>query len=358
MSNVVWWILTVLGILFFPGIGFCIFLAFFDEWIDRKFYAALQDRIGPLHTGFKGILQPFADFVKLLAKEDVEPAEADKWGMRLTAIAALVIPLISMLFIPIIDLTGLLSFEGDLLFIAFMSTLLAIIVFLAGWFTANRFAMPGSMRAATQLLSYEIPLLLAMFGVGLRTGSLRISEIVAWQLESHRPVIFSIPMLVLFAIFVLSLQAELERPPFDIPVAETEIVGGWEVEYSGKKLGFFRLSNDLQMVVGAGICTALFLGGPIGVEMWIPSFANVLDSAELYHVWPILYYTFNFTVKSTIIVLMLATIKALMARLRIEQFVQFSWKWLIPTGLIVIIIMFFWVPFADEKIWTPFENLF
>ncbi|MEA2070777.1 MAG: complex I subunit 1 family protein [Asgard group archaeon] len=357
MSNIVWWITTVLGILFFPGIGFCISLALFDEWLDRKFYAALQDRIGPLHTGFKGIMQPLADFLKLMAKEDVEPTVADKWGMRLTAISALIIPLVSMLFMPIIDTTGLISFEGDLLLLAFLGTLLAIIIYLAGWFSANRLAMPGMMRAITQLLSYEIPLMISLFAVALRTQSLSIAGIVDWQLTHHRPTIFSLPIFLMFGIFLISTQAELERSPFDIPTAETEIVGGWEVEYSGKKLAFFRLGSDLQMIYGASIGTALYLGGPTGVEMWIPAFANTLATTPGYHVWPILYYTAMFMLKTSLIVLVFATIRALMARLRIEQFLEFSWKWLIPIGLGLIIVIFFWVPWMDDILWDRFENL-
>jgi NADH-quinone oxidoreductase subunit H len=358
MSEALWWILTILGIVFFPGIGFCISIALFDEWLDRKFYAALQDRIGPLHTGYKGILQPLADFLKLLSNEDIEPAQAEKWGMRITSIIALIVPLVALLFIPIIDLTGLLSFEADLLFLGFLSTVLAIIIYLAGWFSANRLAMPGTMRAATQLLSYEIPLLISMFVVAFRTESLTIAGIVNWQLEHHRPTIFSLPMVLFFAIFLISLQAELERTPFDIPTAETEIVGGWEVEYSGKKLAFFRLSSDLQMVYGAGIGATLFLGGPIGIEMWIPAFADVLASTPAYHVWPVLYYTTMFMIKTTLIVLMLSTLKALMARLRIEQFLKFSWNWVIPTSLVLVIVTVFWVPWLDGTLWAGYEDLF
>ncbi|HUT80216.1 MAG TPA: complex I subunit 1 family protein [Candidatus Bathyarchaeia archaeon] len=362
MALAVWaeWILLIVGILFFPGIGFCISIALFDEWIDRKFYAALQDRIGPLHTGFKGIMQPLADFLKLMAKEDVEPTAADKWGMRFMAITGLTIPLLALLFVPIIGISGLISFEGDILLLSFLTTLIALVIFLAGWFTANRLAMPGTMRAASQLLSYEIPILLAMFSVALRTGELSIAGIVNWQLNAHRPTIFSLPMFLIFLIFILATQAELERSPFDIPTAETEIVGGWEVEYSGKKLAFFRLSTDLQMIYGAGIATALFLGGPVGIEMWIPSFATWLSNPSQL-MWistiRIAYSTLMFAIKTTVIILILATFRALMARLRIEQFLEFSWKWLIPVSLGLVIVSVFWVPWLDRTLWRLYEDL-
>jgi len=355
------WLLFILGILFFPGIGFCISVALFDEWIDRKFYAALQDRIGPMHTGYKGIMQPLADFLKLLAKEDVEPEAADKWGMRFVAILALAIPLLALLFIPIINTSGILSFEGDLLLVSFLTTVIALVIYLAGWFSANRLAMPGTMRAAAQLLSYEIPILLAMFSVALRTGELSIAGIVNWQLAHFRPTIFSLPMFIFFLIFMLSLQAELERAPFDIPTAETEIVGGWEVEYSGKKLGFFRLGADLQMIFGAGLATALFLGGPTGIEMWIPSMANWLaNPSQLLYISAIriAYYALMFAIKTTLLVLVMSTFRALMARLRIEQLLEFSWKWVIPISLGLVIMTIFWVPWLDGTLWANFEGLF
>ncbi len=360
------WLLLILGIIFFPGIFFCISIALFDEWVDRKFYAALQDRIGPLHTGFKGILQPLADFLKLMSNEDIEPEAADKWGMRITAMFGLILPLFALLFIPIVNTRGLISFEGDILLLAFVTTIIAIIIYLAGWFSANRLAMPGTMRAASQLLSYEIPILLAMFAVALRTQSFSVAGMVDWQLQSHRPVLFSLPMFLFFLIFMLSTQAELERSPFDIPTAETEIVGGWEVEYSGKKLAFFRLGADLQMIYGAGIATALFLGGPVGVEMWIPAFADWLGTgASLADPTGILwvaairiaYYTLMFAIKTTLLVLILSTVRALMARLRIEQFLEFSWKWLIPISLGLFVVTFFWVPFMDQVLWSRYEGL-
>jgi NADH-quinone oxidoreductase subunit H len=205
-----------------------------------------------------------------------------------------------------------------------------------------------------------------MFAVALRTQSLSVAGIVEWQLQGHRPVLFSLPMFLFFLIFLLSTQAELERSPFDIPTAETEIVGGWEVEYSGKKLAFFRLGVDLQMIYGAGIATALFLGGPVGVEMWIPEFADRLaegasfanpDGSLGIAVGRIVYYALMFAIKTTLLVLVLSTIRALMARLRIEQFLEFSWKWLIPISLGIFIVSFFWVPFMDEVLWSKYEGL-
>ena len=163
---------------------------------------------------------------------------------------------------------------------------------------------------------------------------------------------------------MLSTQAELERSPFDIPTAETEIVGGWEVEYSGKKLGFFHLSADLQMVYGAGLAVALFMGGPTGVEMWIPQFATWLATGSgaggLIYVAAIRigYYTAMFALKTTLIILILSAARALMARLRIEQFLEFSWKYILPISMGLMVMTIFYVPWTDQAVWSHWEGLF
>jgi NADH:ubiquinone oxidoreductase subunit H len=175
---------------------------------------------------------------------------------------------------------------------------------------------------------------------------------------------FSLPMIGFFLLFLLSTQAELERSPFDIPTAETEIVGGWEVEYSGKKLGFFHLSSDLQMVYGAGMAVALFMGGPTGVEMWIPQFASWLalgsGSGGIIGIAAvrIVYYTVMFALKTTLIVLILSAARALMARLRIEQFLEFSWKYIIPGSLGLMVVTIFYIPWTDNVVWSHWEGLF
>ncbi len=353
-------IVFILMVLIFPGILFLMFYAFYLEWVDRKFYADLQHRLGPIHTGWRGILQPFADFVKLMAKEDVTPAAADKIGFTLTPIIALTIPFLTLMLVPIIGSTGIVFFEGDLLIIGFMSTIFSMTLFLAGWSSSNRFGFTGAVRGVIQMLAYEIPLLLGLFAAGIVAGSLSLSGVVIYQMNLGIPLIFCLPFMGLFVVFLIAVQAEAERLPFDTPIAETEIVAGWETEYSGKKFAFFRLANSLEVLLGAGLASAVFLGGPLGPEMLLVAFsgldyATVIGGTPLFflivplgltnlifNIPAVLYYTFWFLLKTTFIVLLLSNMKGLLARWRIDQIVRTSWKWVIPFSLLMVVLVALW----------------
>ncbi len=353
-------IITVLMIIIFPGFLFLMGYAFYLEWVDRKFYADQQHRIGPVYTGWRGILQPFADFVKLMAKEDITPAAADKIGFTLTPILALAIPLTTLMLVPIAGLTGIMYFEGDLLMIGFFSTMFSMMLFIAGWSSSNRFGFTGAVRGVIQMLAYEIPLLLALFAAGMVAGSLSLTGVVIYQANLGLPLILHPAFLGLFIVFILAAQAEAERIPFDAPIAETEIVGGWETEYSGKKLAFFRLSNDFEVLLAAALGAAIFLGGPLGPEilavfinngLWAPvtiASGEYLIYIQQFMPWLLnpfiagVYYTFWFILKTTILVLILSNMKALLARWRIDQIIHTSWKWVIPFSLIMVGIVLAW----------------
>ena len=148
-------ILDILQILLFPGIFFCLTLALFYSWIDRKYHADLQNRMGPTYTGWRGILQPFADFIKLMAKEDITPAAADRRGFAAVPIVMLAVPLTALLLIPISSATGIISFPGDIVFLMFLSTIIAILIFLAGWFSTNVFSDIGATRPVLHFTNGE-----------------------------------------------------------------------------------------------------------------------------------------------------------------------------------------------------------
>ena len=362
-------IVTLLMIIIFPGFLFLLGYAFYMEWVDRKFYADQHHRIGPLHTGWRGILQPFADFVKLMAKEDVTPAAADKIGFTLTPIIALAIPISVLMLVPIaisqtpfFTVTGIMYFEGDLLMIGFFSTMFTMMLFIAGWSSSNRFGFTGAVRGIVQMLAYEIPLLLALFAAGMVAGSLSLTGVVVYQANLGLPLILNPAFIGLFIVFLFAAQAEAERIPFDAPIAETEIVGGWETEFSGKKLAFFRLSNNFEVLLAAALGTAVFLGGPLGPEIFFVFAANggfvhgitinsgqymayIASSPFSFLLIPglaAIYYTFWFIVKTTIIVLILSNMKALMSRWRIDQIAHDAWKWVIPVSLLMIGLLLVW----------------
>nr|MDO8133791.1 NADH-quinone oxidoreductase subunit H [Candidatus Njordarchaeum guaymaensis] len=325
MSADIFMYLTDLFLLFvFPGILFCISYSLFLEWVYRKFFADLQNRIGPRYTGPRGLLQPLADFVKLMAKEDIVPKGADRLGFTATPIAILTLGLTALLLVPMIGLSGLISFQGDLIFAIFLMTMMAISIVLAGWFSANRFSEIGSARAGMQLVGYEIPLTLALIAPAIIASRLDIGGIVSYQ-ASHGYLILWAPLG--FAVYIVCLLAELEKLPFDIPEAHTEIVAGWQTEFSGKKYAFFHLSNDLEMLFGAGIATALFLGGPTP-PVDILSFGSGLEWLT-YSVW--------FVLKTLIVVLILTAISALVGRWRIDQMIRGAWRYLIPLSIIQLL---------------------
>lgn len=316
-------IIFLLQVLIFPGLLFSIVLAFLYEWLDRKIYARLQNRVGPLYAGPAGILQPVADFIKLLAKEDIVPSAANKVIFNIAPIMALSLISTAVLLLPVTGVAGLISFDGDVILAMALMVLYVIVVFLAGFFSMNRFSTVGAERTVLQLLGYEIPMILSVMSVALSAGALSLAKIV-----ENRNIWFIFgPHIISFFVYLIAGQAELERVPFDIPEAEQEIVAGWLTEYSGKKLALFRLSRDIELLFVAGLATTLFLGGAGPVIGGIPSILQVAIC------------TVFFTLKMAGVLFLLSTIRALFARLRIDQMVDLSWKYLIPISLLQIFLV-------------------
>lgn len=309
-------IISMLKILVFPGAIFLFVLAFFYEWVDRKFFARVQNRYGPLYTGPSGILQPLADFLKLLSKEDITPHASEKLMFILTPIFFLALPLTTLFVIPILSQTSLVAFEGDLILVLFAFTLIIITVFLAGWSSINRFSTIGSMRAVLQMLGYEIPMGLVTVGTAIAAESLSISRIIEWQSRNFWLILLQ-PLG--FAIFTICLLAELHLTPFDLPEAETEIVAGWRTEFSGRKLALLRLGKDLELVLASALITSLYLGG--AQQFWL--------------IPPIV----TFLVKTTFAVILLSLLRAVFARFRIDQMLSGMWKYLLPLATLQIILI-------------------
>jgi len=308
--------LDILQIIVFPGILFLLVLAFFYEWIDRKLYAKVQNRYGPLHTGPAGLFQPVADFVKLLSKEDIVPMVCDKLIFSVAPIIYLTLPLTALFVIPIAANTALVAFEGDLILVIFVFTLMIITVFLAGWSSMNRYSIIGGVRAILQMMSFEIPMGLALIGPAIAAQSLSISTISHWQ-STATWTIFLQPLG--FAILVICLLAELEMAPFNIPEAESEVVAGWLTEYSGKKLAMFRLGRNLELILASALIAALYLGG-IQQIAFIPAAAI-------------------FLIKTIAVVLLISFLRSIFARLRLDQSISGMWRYLLPLAILQIVLI-------------------
>jgi NADH-quinone oxidoreductase subunit H len=306
----------VFRVLVFPGFTSILFFTMFCDWVERKIEARMQNRVGPKFTGPAGILQPFADFVKLLTKEEIVPRDAKKTVFKVAPILAFSILVFALSFLPVDGATVIpdSSFAGDLIFVMALVTLANFFLFLSGWASANPYGDIGAARVLTQFLGYDIPLFLFALAPAFLAGSLSISAIAANQ---YLPFVLLAPWA--FVLFIITLQAELEKDPFDIPHAESEVVGGLETEYCGGKLAFLRLTRDVQIVFGAALVVELFLGGPYGpVFFGLPEF----------------WYTLWFVLKLLAVVVITEYVTCLFARLRIDQVLTVNWKVLLPLSVL------------------------
>jgi NADH-quinone oxidoreductase subunit H len=310
--------LDIFQILVFPGLFFLFILAFFYEWIDRKTFAKIQNRRGPSKAGPAGILQPVADFLKLLSKEDIVPAVCDKLLFTVTPILYLTLPLTALFVMPIAGNTGLASFEGDLVFVMFIFALLIITVFLGGWGSMNRYGMMGGSRAILQMMSFELPMALALSGPAIAAKSLSISTISMWQSGGLWLMLLQ-P--IGFIVLLICLMAELEASPFNIPESESEVVAGWRTEFSGRRLAMIRLGKDLELVLASALIAALYLGG-INDFYFVPAIVV-------------------FLIKTIAVVLVISFIRAIFARLRLDQSISGMWKYLLPLAILQIILIEF-----------------
>jgi NADH-quinone oxidoreductase subunit H len=310
----------IFRILVFPGFTFILLLTLFCDWIERKIEARIQNRVGPMVAGPGGILQPLADFIKLLTKEDIEPRDAKKIVFRFAPLAAFTIMIFATCFLPI-DGASVLSvngFNGDLIVILAFVTIANFLLFLSGWSSSNPYGAIGSARVLTQFLGYDIPLSLLALTPAFIAGSLSIAVIASSQ---YLPFILLAPWA--FVLFIITLQAELEKDPFDIPHADSEVVGGLETEYTGGKLAFLHLTRDVQIVFGAALVVELFLGGPYG-----PVFFG----------FPAFWYTLWFVLKLLAVVVITEYITCVFARLRIDQVLSANWKILLPSAILSLIL--------------------
>jgi len=306
--------------LIFPGFLFLFLLTLFCDWFERKIMARMQNRMGPSYTGPFGILQPLADYIKLLTKEDITPRHAKQFLFTITPIISFSIFMLSIFCFPIdgVNIFSNYGFEGDLLLVLALVTFAHFVLFLSGWSSSNPYSGIGAVRIVTQFIGYDIPLIISTLGPAFLARSLSLTKIASSQ---------NIPFAILtpwtFIVFLISLQAELEEDPFDVPHAETEIVAGYGTEFSGRKLAFIRLSKDTQIIFGAALAATLFLGGPYGP---IPS-----DPTSL---WFIIY----FVLKMLFVIALLELVEAVCARLRIDHIMIGNWRIIIPAALISVII--------------------
>ncbi|WP_062200012.1 NADH-quinone oxidoreductase subunit NuoH [Massilibacterium senegalense] len=285
---------------------------------ERKVLGYIQARVGPNHLGGRfGLLQTVADVLKLLLKEDVMPKAVDK---PLFIIAPVIAFTPSFMVLATIPFSKELQFAdlgvGILYYIA-VSGITTVGVVTAGWASNNKFALLGGMRSVAQMISYEIPLVMSVIGVILMTGSLSLVDIV----EAQESWAYFILNPIGFIIFLISATAELNRTPFDLPEAESELIAGYHIEYSGFRFAFFMLSEYVYLFAMSALTTVLFLGGwnPIPGLDFIPG-----------PIW--------FVVKMSLMVFLMIWFRGTFPRVRVDQLMEFAWKVLLPVALLNIFL--------------------
>ncbi|MEG1547692.1 MAG: complex I subunit 1 family protein [Clostridia bacterium] len=300
--------MALIKIFIFPGFLFLAIYGLWMEFVDRKVYARLQNRIGPPWY------QPLADFLKLLGKETIVPYGAKGWRLRIFPVISLASVAAAFIYVPVWGLTPASHFEGDLVIVLYLSMIPALCAFLAGWYSRSVYATIGATRTLTQLFSYEVPLFIALLSPALLAQSWSITGVA--EFYSVHPLL-TLVNLPAFFVTLTAAQGKLERVPFDQSEAETEIVSGVFVEYSGKLYAIFRLSANCELVLLVSMMSAVFLPFFTGLA-WLDF---------------ILYF-----VKTGFLLMMLTLMRATMARLRMEQMVNFCWKLVSPIALLQMLL--------------------
>ncbi|MDE1857538.1 MAG: NADH-quinone oxidoreductase subunit H [Thaumarchaeota archaeon] len=304
-------------LLLFPGLTFFVWLAFLFEWLERKTAARMQGRLGPVVAGPFGILQPVADFFKLASKEEIVPSESDPFVLRWGPALYFAAPAIGIAFIPVLGYQSVLYHPLDLLFMFFVLGFSTLMAGLLGYASAGRYATIAMGRLVVQYTSYEVPLLISMVTPAVLAGSLSLQGVA--QAQAPLWYIFLAPMA--FAVFILASLAELEKPPFDIPSASTEIVGGWMTEFSGNALAYVKLTKNLSYVFLSALAVTLFLGGAGGPVLTADSDVQALA------------YVCYFLLKLFAVGFLIFAIKTGLARVRIDQAAKVFWTVVTPLSL-------------------------
>jgi NADH-quinone oxidoreductase subunit H len=310
----------------------CVFPALFaiSVLLERKGLGRMQNRIGPNRVGPFGVLQPVADGIKSLTKEDIVPTNADAVVHFLAPVFLVVVVFMGYAVLPMGRNMTLVKMDAALLFYFAMGASTELAVFMAGWSSRNKYSLLGAMRAVAQMISYEVPLLLSSVSVVMITGSLSLDKIVeaqnqyTWGLPHW--YIFTPWGLAAFVMFAIAATAESNRSPFDLPEGESELVAGYFTEYSGFKFAEFFLGEYVGMLSISGLGTTLFLGGwsaPLEVLGFVPSW-----------IW--------FFSKVMLSICVMIWMRGTLPRLRQDQLMNFAWKFVLPFTLLILVDVAVW----------------
>lgn len=292
-------------------LGFIAVSAMFLIWWERKVSAHIQTRFGPMRVGWHGILQSVADAIKLLLKEDIRPKGVDVLVWWLAPFFTVVPAVMAFVAIPFGKTLIPKDLNLGILYIMAISSVCVLGIFMAGWGSNNKYSLLGGMRSAAQIISYEVPLILSMITVAMTANTLSMQKIV--EAQSQTWFVFHPTLAVAFIIYMISATAEVNRAPFDIPEAESELVAGFHTEYSGMKFAMFFVGEYTNLFIISAIGTTLFLGGWKG---------------------PLLPPVVWFLAKTYALVFVSMWVRWTFPRVRVDQLMAFAWKYLTPLALI------------------------
>jgi NADH-quinone oxidoreductase subunit H len=305
--------------------------ALYATYAERKISAFMQARLGPMRVGKWGLLQPLADALKLLTKEDLAPDKADLYTFKFAPFIAVVAAFIVFAVIPFAPDWGVITdINIGLLFVLAISSVGVLALILAGWSSNSKYALMGALRSSAQMVSYEVSMGLSIVGALMFARTLSLSGIVGAQQSDG--IWFLLYQPLGFLTFLISGIAENNRAPFDLPEAESELVAGFHTEYSGMRWSLFFMAEYAAMVVVSAIATTLYLGG------WYFPFVFRLTEANGYHTLYVIVSLLVFLAKVTFLLYLYFWLRWTLPRFRYDQLMDIGWKWLIPTALVNIVL--------------------
>lgn len=318
-------------------VGVCILLAYAVLaivliFMERKVCAYFQCRLGPMRVGPWGLLQVFADVLKMLIKEIFVVDKADKLLYYIAPFLVIIASIGTFSFLPWNKGAHILDFNVGIFLVTAVSSIGVLGIFLAGWASNNKYSVLSAMRGAVQMISYEMTLGLTLVAAVVLTGTMQISGIVDYQTGPWNWLIIRghIPAIIAFVLFLIAGNAEANRGPFDLAEAESELTAGYHTEYSGMGFGFYYLAEYLNLFVISGLATAVFLGGWAPLNIGIEAFDNVMNLIPDI-VW--------FLGKTFVVVWLLMWVRWTFPRLRIDQILTLEWKYLMPFALFNLVLM-------------------
>jgi NADH-quinone oxidoreductase subunit H len=322
--------LTLIGLVFLISYAL---VGLFLVYAERKVCAFVQNRVGPNRVGPYGIVQTIADFIKLMLKELITINKSDKLLFNIAPYIVIIVNFMAIAAIPFAKGLHAIDFDIGILYVIAVSSLSVVGVLLAGWSSNSKFSLIGAMRSGAQIVSYELSVGLSLVTIIILAGSMQFSTIVEAQADGWFIFKGHIPALIAFVIFLIASTAEINRGPFDLAEAESELTAGFHTEYSGIKFAFFYLSEYMNMFIVASIAATVFLGGwmPFHIGGW-QGFNHIMDFIP-----PLVWY-FG---KTFFLIWVIMLFKWTFPRLRIDQLLNLEWKYLLPINLVNILIMAF-----------------